>query len=323
MNNIIASINLSGEIAKIHASKIQLEGAVTVDGTFGVNDDGKIYITGGTLAGMTITGKHIYANNVDGNNNPIGFGLCSDMSNAGIALYTGVNETNMANAPFRVYHSGEMWATKGYIGGCEVKDGGLFANDMVNSKGFGLCSTDVNDNIAFYAGATELNMSGAPTRIYHDGKAVLNNLYTDNIHITGGNIQMSGESDTYNYITLRGVTTTGETLETTIFGSGLECKNKGNLSSLKIQDNCLFIRDSQTGKDHALFGWGGSQFWNEDGTESSHYFYNSCKVDGDITCNGGIWINGVGSGNTLYIQTGENSWYTLRNYILGVTSGTI
>lgn len=313
MNNIIASINLSGEIAKIHASKIQLEGAVTVDGTFGVNDDGKIYITGGTLAGMTITGKHIYANNVDGNNNPIGFGLCSDMSNAGIALYTGVNETNMANAPFRVYHSGEMWATKGHIGGCEVKGGGLFANDMVNSKGFGLCSTDVNDNIAFYAGATELNMAGAPTRIYHDGKAVLNDLYTNNIHITGGTININTASSTENFINL-----TYNENTCSMRTGGLITYNSATKYSSDLESNGLFLYDGGLGQDTSYYSFSCVVYghFEQIGTETNMF-------KGDIQCNGGIWINGVGEGNTLYIQTGENSWYTLRNYILGVTSGTI
>lgn len=68
-DGIVSAINLSEELIQIEASKIKLEGMVTVNGYFKVGLDGSIEATNGkftgdisasTITGSTIDGGHIY-----------------------------------------------------------------------------------------------------------------------------------------------------------------------------------------------------------------------------------------------------------------------
>lgn len=93
-DGIVSAINLSEEMIQIEASKIKLEGVVTVNGNFKVGLDGSIEATNGkfkgdisasNITGSTIRGSHIYGTYIgttednffvldDGNDVDIGFG---------------------------------------------------------------------------------------------------------------------------------------------------------------------------------------------------------------------------------------------------------
>lgn len=64
-DGIVSAINLSDELIQIEASKIKLEGVVTVNGNFKVGLDGSIEANNGKFSGnidgSTITGSHIYS----------------------------------------------------------------------------------------------------------------------------------------------------------------------------------------------------------------------------------------------------------------------
>lgn len=64
-DGIVSAINLSDELIQIEASKIKLEGVVTVNGNFKVGLDGSIEANNGKftgdISGSTITGSHIYS----------------------------------------------------------------------------------------------------------------------------------------------------------------------------------------------------------------------------------------------------------------------
>lgn len=64
-DGIVSAINLSDELIQIEASKIKLEGVVTVNGNFKVGLDGSIEANNGkfsgNIEGSTITGSHIYS----------------------------------------------------------------------------------------------------------------------------------------------------------------------------------------------------------------------------------------------------------------------
>ena len=64
-DGIVSAINLSEEMIQIEASKIKLEGVVTVNGNFKVGLDGSIEANNGrftgNITGSTIEGSHIYA----------------------------------------------------------------------------------------------------------------------------------------------------------------------------------------------------------------------------------------------------------------------
>ncbi|MEG1776865.1 MAG: hypothetical protein RR367_10165 [Clostridia bacterium] len=59
-NEVIASINLSPEEIAIAAQKIKLEGAVTVNGYFKIDADGKVIASGGKIGGWTIGERSLY-----------------------------------------------------------------------------------------------------------------------------------------------------------------------------------------------------------------------------------------------------------------------
>lgn len=64
-DGIVSAINLSDELIQIEASKIKLEGVVTVNGNFKIGLDGSIEANNGKftgeISGSTITGSHIYS----------------------------------------------------------------------------------------------------------------------------------------------------------------------------------------------------------------------------------------------------------------------
>ncbi len=59
-DEVIASVNMSPEEIRISAPKISLEGLVTVNGYFRVNEDGAMEATGGKIAGWTIGRGALY-----------------------------------------------------------------------------------------------------------------------------------------------------------------------------------------------------------------------------------------------------------------------
>ena len=56
-DDVISSINQSGEMIAIDASKLKLEGYVTINGSFTVDEEGYLRCTGGTLGAFTVDGN--------------------------------------------------------------------------------------------------------------------------------------------------------------------------------------------------------------------------------------------------------------------------
>lgn len=58
-NDVVSSINQTAELVKINASKIALEGYVTINGTFKVDENGYLRCDGGEIGGFQITNSSL------------------------------------------------------------------------------------------------------------------------------------------------------------------------------------------------------------------------------------------------------------------------
>jgi hypothetical protein len=93
-------------------------------GTFCVLQDGSMYtnaiqINGGKVASFTIEDKAMYGSQV---------GMCSE-SGPHWAFWAGADKNNDSMAPFRVGHNGELYASKGNIGGWTIDGDALTGLD--------------------------------------------------------------------------------------------------------------------------------------------------------------------------------------------------
>lgn len=203
-NEVIASINLTSEEAKINASKITLEGIVTANENFKVLLDGSIEAKNGTFSGditsnnAVITGGSLTVGSKfkvtsDGTLTATG-GTFSGNITSNNAIITGGSLT--VGNKFKVTSdgtltanngtfSGTITADSGTIGGASIDSQGVFFNS--GNNGWGLWGTTNHANIILHAGANSSNIGGAPFRVLNDGT-----VYATKANITGAITATSG-----------------------------------------------------------------------------------------------------------------------------------
>lgn len=81
---------------------------------------GKITASSGAIGGAQIDGNGLYFNN---NAQSTGWGLWGTTAHAGIVIHAGAKSNNIGNAPFKVYHDGTVYMTKGEISGGIITSG--------------------------------------------------------------------------------------------------------------------------------------------------------------------------------------------------------
>lgn len=143
-----------------------------------------MYATLGTIGGWTIT-NHSFQSTSGSKTT----GLQIPSSGTWAIAVGSPSVDSWSNAPFRVNHSGSLYATAANITGTITASGGKIDAWTIGnggmyyvngSSGCGLVGDSRHANIAFYAGANTTNIGGAPFRVYHDGS-----LYASNANITG------------------------------------------------------------------------------------------------------------------------------------------
>ena len=192
-NEIISKINQTSESYTIDASKISLAGktinltsdniAITstnfiVDkngnlACSSANIKGKVTATSGKIAGYTINGNMLVGTNVG----------ISGQSGEGLAFWAG--NSTPGSAPFRVNHSGVLYASNANIAGTITATSGKIAGYTIN--GNMLVGTNVGisgksgEGYAFWAGNS--TPGSAPFRVNHAGA-----VYASNVNIVGGSL---------------------------------------------------------------------------------------------------------------------------------------
>lgn len=101
---VVSAINQSAEEIKIDASKISLEGLVTVNQTFKIDEDGYLRCNGGTIGGFTIGSSALYN------------GL-SSFSGTENGVYVGTDGISLGGGKFKVDAAGNLTASSGTFTG--------------------------------------------------------------------------------------------------------------------------------------------------------------------------------------------------------------
>lgn len=117
---IISKINMSSEEIKILAKMLNLEGYVTINETFKIDENGSIECVGGSVGGFTIDRNAIYSDAVGVISSP------SDFS--GYAFWAGANTTNIGGAPYRVKEDGTVYA----LGGVIIQNDSQYTNSSLS-----------------------------------------------------------------------------------------------------------------------------------------------------------------------------------------------
>ena len=113
------SINMSSKNIKIESQNFNVNSDGTLTAT-NATISGKITASSGSIGGAEINNDGIYFNN---DAQSTGWGLWGTTINAGIVIHAGTKSNNIANAPFKVYHDGTVYMTKGQISGSLITSG--------------------------------------------------------------------------------------------------------------------------------------------------------------------------------------------------------
>ena len=91
---------------------------------------GKITASSGAIGGAQIDGNGLYFNN---NAQSTGWGLWGTTAHAGIVIHAGAKSDNIGGAPFKVYHDGTVYMSKGQISGNLITSG-INANNITGGS---------------------------------------------------------------------------------------------------------------------------------------------------------------------------------------------
>ena len=241
---------------------------------FYADDNGNLVLSGtifankGEIAGWTIDSGCLFYQS-----DTIGTGLYGNLNRAGIAISAGSNQSNVTNAPFRVYHDGSLYAIRGSIGNWNITSQGLTANSV------GLWTTKTHQNIAIYVGVGDNGMADAPFRVYHDGSLVAtkatitgnitaeSGTFNGTINATSGNINgwTIGNGGLYFNNDITGCGLLGTTVHANIaIYAGANSSRIGTAPFRVYHDGSLVATSATiTGTINANYGYFGA--WNIDG----------------------------------------------------------
>lgn len=222
---IVSRINQTAESVTIDANKINLNGAVTANEFFKINEDGSMETISGKIANWDIktdylgsfgaaddtlflsqTGKNAYVNTLESTKD------CYVYVKGNFAVdTTGVLHATGANI------SGNITATSGSIGGWNIYTSGILGSACKNSSDGLFYGIGLDPNMSAFNGerkvlaigqlgdsssasaqsAVEGAWGNAAFCVKANGSVVANNLTTNNINATGGTIGGWEITDTY------------------------------------------------------------------------------------------------------------------------------
>lgn len=239
-NEVIAAINLTSETATIDASKINLNGYVTVSDLAGT---GTTTINGSNIKTGTIDASLVSVVNLNANNITSGT-LSADKINGGTISASSIN---LGNNKFAVDTNGNLTATSGNIGGwtiasnllkCEVDNYEVTIMPGINSNKDFLIVHNTSDNTyPFYVrtngylSATNANIQGTISSSSINGST-----------ISGGSISISRGKYYFNM----GLSTNNPNC------SGLNVGTEGIKAQSGVAATGFSIYESDTGKDYNL-----------------------------------------------------------------------
>ncbi len=239
-NEVIAAINLTSETATIDASKINLNGYVTVSDLAGT---GTTTINGSNIKTGTIDASLVSVVNLNASNISSGT-LSADKINGGTISASSIN---LGNNKFAVDTNGNLTATSGNIGGwtiasnllkCEVDNYEVTIMPGTNSNKDFLIVHNTSDNTyPFYVrtngylSATNANIQGTISSSSINGST-----------ISGGSISISRG----NYYFNMGLSTNNPNC------SGLNVGTEGIKAQSGVAATGFSIYESDTGKDYNL-----------------------------------------------------------------------
>lgn len=239
-NEVIAAINLTSETATIDASKINLNGYVTVSDLAGT---GTTTINGSNIKTGTIDASLVSVVNLNASNISSGT-LSADKINGGTISASSIN---LGNNKFAVDTNGNLTATSGNIGGwtiasnllkCEVDNYEVTIMPGINSNKDFLIVHNTSDNTyPFYVrtngylSATNANIQGTISSSSINGST-----------ISGGSISISRG----NYYFNMGLSTSNPNC------SGLNVGTQGIKAQSGVAATGFSIYESDTGKDYDL-----------------------------------------------------------------------
>lgn len=123
------SINMSSKNIKIESQNFNVNSDGTLTAT-NATISGKITASSGSIGGAEINGDGLYFNN---DAQSTGWGLWGTTVNAGIVIHAGAKSNNIGGAPFRVYHDGSVYMSKGQISGSLITSG-INANNITGGS---------------------------------------------------------------------------------------------------------------------------------------------------------------------------------------------
>ena len=239
-NEVIAAINLTSETATIDASKINLNGYVTVSDLAGT---GTTTINGSNIKTGTIDASLVSVVNLNASNITSGT-LSADKINGGTISASSIN---LGNNKFAVDTNGNLTATSGNIGGwtiasnllkCEVDNYEVTIMPGINSNKDFLIVHNTSDNTyPFYVrtngylSATNANIQGTISSSSINGST-----------ISGGSISISRGKYYFNM----GLSTNNPNC------SGLNVGTEGIKAQSGVAATGFSIYESDTGKDYNL-----------------------------------------------------------------------
>ena len=211
--SIVTAINNGDSSISLNADHITLEGLVTANNTFTIDEDGYMIATGGTIAGWNIGDGLLYKNKYED-----GVTYSATMRNDGIVAFGVYSKSgdylnqkpyvtgdNPWSRPFYVTYEGELYANNAMIKGEIISDSGEIGGWSLDATSL---HKDVEVGDATYRAYVDTNTSantistssafgirvtsnsGAstyPFRVFYDGK-----LYAENAHVTGEITATSG-----------------------------------------------------------------------------------------------------------------------------------
>lgn len=111
-DGIVSAINQSAEEIKINAQKISLEGAVSINGTFKIDESGYLRCTGGDIGGFTIGSSALYngLNSLNGTAN---------------GVYVGTDGIALGGGQFKVTSGGALTSNSGTFTSVTIRNSSL------------------------------------------------------------------------------------------------------------------------------------------------------------------------------------------------------
>lgn len=145
------------------------EKRILIGKKFYVTGEGKIFSSGGTIGGWTITGSELYSDGSDGKRVALQ-SISDDM--AWVIAAGGTDKKSYGAYPFRVHKDGSLYSTKGNIAGWQIENGYLTTGTAGKNNIVAVSTSDGDGSKtwAFVAGSNSHDVwGGAPFRVSHDG----------------------------------------------------------------------------------------------------------------------------------------------------------